>query len=163
MKCEFCSEADAAYFAGSAVWMVRACVRCTPLCANLFTFENNRDHAREVMISQHQHEPRRKLLELRQHSITVFLSDSLEVVGMEIETRRDRRMVKWRRDGFIREFLVNNVGLSYFNRDELISAPGFDVALLKSDLELSRNNLQPRFVVASTACLDALATQRPVV
>ena len=159
MKCEFCSEEGAEHLALSAERKVRACVRCAPLCANILTFENNRDHAREVMIGQHQNEPRRKLLELKNHSVEVFLAESLEVVALEIESRRDRRVLKWRRDGAVREFAVNNVGRSYGNRDEMIPCAGFDVALLKGDIALSENNLHPRFRRAASACLETYATQ----
>jgi hypothetical protein len=156
MKCEFCGEESATYLALPPDRKVRACARCAPLCSNLFTFENNRDHAREVMIGQHQDEPRRKLLELENHDITVFLSDSLEIVALEVESKRDRRLVKWREEGFAKAFLINNVGRSYSNRDELIPCAGFDVASLKNDIEISRNNLQPRFDVAGAACLKKL-------
>lgn len=154
MKCEFCGDSGAGQLALSDGRKVRACVRCAPLCANILTFENNGQHAREVMIGQHQNEPRRKLLELKNHSVEVFLEDTLEVVALEIEARRDRRVLKWRRGGAVREFVVNNAGRSYDNRDEMIPGSGFDVASLSDDIALSENNLHPRFRLAASVCLD---------
>lgn len=104
-------------------------------------------------MGQHQNGPGRKLLELKNHVVTVFLSESLAVIALEIEARRDRRVLRWSHPDEIREFAVRNVGSSYSNRDELTACKGFDLASLKEDVELSRSNLQPRVIRAFSACL----------
>jgi hypothetical protein len=158
MKCEFCGEGGADYsLCGDR--RIRACPKCDPLCSPILTLQNGRLHSREVMIGQHQNEPRRKLLELKNHVVTVFLSESLDVIALEIESRIDRRVLRWSHPDAIREFSVRNVGKSYSNRDEMTACTGFDLASLKEDVELNRNNLQPRVIRALSACLLKVPTQ----
>ena len=156
MKCGFCSEADASFTSLPDGRQVRSCERCVPLCSLILVIENNRLNAREVMIAQHQSESRRKLLELRNHSVTAFFSGELAVVTLEIESRRDKRVVRWHQSGATKEYVVENLGRSYANRDEMIPSVGFDAQSFKTDLELSRANLQPRLIVAAEACLRKL-------
>jgi hypothetical protein len=156
MKCEFCSEEDASFKSLPDDRQVRTCERCAPLCSLVLVVENNRLNAREVMIAQHQRESRRKLLELKNHFVTAFFSESLAVVTLEIESRRDKRVVRWYQSGTMKEYAVENIGRSYANRDEMIPSVGFDAQSFKTDLELSRENLQPRLIVAAEACLGKL-------
>jgi hypothetical protein len=156
MRCAFCSEEGASYFSHADGPQVRSCGRCAPLCPLILVFENNRANAREVMIGQHQNEPRRKLIELKNHFVTAFFSESLEVISMEIEARWEKRVVRWYRSGATMAYVVENIGRSYGNRDEMIPSAGFDARAFKGDIALSRENLQPRFVVAAEACLAKL-------
>jgi hypothetical protein len=152
MKCEFCGEGGADY-ALCGDRRIRACPKCAPLCSSILIIENGRLHSREVMMGQHHNEPRRKLLELKNHLVTVFLSELLDVIALEVEAQRDRRVLRWSHPDEIREFSVRNVGSSYSNRDEMTACTGFDLVALKEDVELSRNNLQPRVIRAFSACL----------
>jgi hypothetical protein len=156
MKCEFCSDDTASWVSPAGGRQVRACERCAPLCSLVLVFENDRLNAREVMIVQHQSGPRRKLLELKNHFVTAFFSDALDVVTLEIESWRDNRVVLWHQSGSMKEYAVENIGRSYDNRDEMRPLAGFDAKAFKTDLELSRENLQPRVIAAAEACISKL-------
>ena len=151
MRCEFCGELDAPVMRLFPHRSAGLCRKCAPVFAGILTLKNGRLGAREVMISQHAGEPRRKLLELRNHCITVFLSESLDVTALEIESKVQRTVLRWTLGGTVSEFAVDNIGTSYFNRDEMIPGKGFDYALFHQDIEVSRKNLQPRMMAAIKA------------
>ncbi len=159
MKCEFCGAGFTAIPWYFDFGTKRVCSKCKSVCAKILTREINQPNSREVMIGQHQFHPARKLLELKRHSITVFLSESLDVIAMEIESRVDQKILRWNIEGQIRNFEVRNIGSSYSNRDEMIPCLGFDVVRLFEDIELSRNNLQDRVQLA----IDSLRAKLPQV
>jgi hypothetical protein len=152
MRCEFCGESNAPSVRIYPHRSAGLCPGCAPVFACILTIENGESDAREVMINQHAGEPRRKLLELRDHYITAFLSDSLEIIALEIESKSPRMVILWRRHGMLAEFTVKNVGRSYFNRDEMIPGRGFDFDALRKDVAKSGANLQQRVRLALDAC-----------
>ena len=156
MRSEFCGELNAPSVRKEPDRNGALCPRCAPLVANILTFKNGGSHAREVMISQHAGEPRRKLLEFQNHYITTFLSDSLDVIALEIESKSPRMAVRWKQGGGTAEYLIRNEGRSYDNRDEMIPLNGFDFASLKRDLEESKRNLQERVRLAIDFCIAEL-------
>lgn len=148
IPCEFCG----APLLGSAK-PPRRCPACESLALPFLVMENPRDGAREVMIGQHAGEPRRKLLELRTHSVVVFVDEARGILALEIETKVGDRVLRWHRDKGQVEYLVHSTGKSYSSRDEMIPRLGFDREALRRDLALSRNNLRPALLAALEAAL----------
>ena len=156
MKCEFCGAGVTVFPWFFDYGAKSVCAKCKPVCANILTIENARLNSREVMIGQHKYEPARKLLELKNHTITVFVSELLVVIALEIESRVDRKVLRWNLDGRIGRFNVRNVGSSYANRDDMIPCKDFDVDLLFEDIELSSDNLHSRVHLAISSLRSRL-------
>lgn len=150
IRCEFCGKPTT----NPPPTQQRLCPSCDALSQPLLTLHHDAFEAREVMINQHAGEPRRKLLELRNHSVVVFFSDRLEITALEIEAKGDPHILRWNQKTGGAEYLVRNLGKGYGNRDELIPQSGFDYAGLHRDLTRSRVNLTPALVHAMESILD---------
>lgn len=152
IPCEFCGTPLARN--AKAAERSRRCTSCDTLARPFLVQENPRDGAREVMISQHSGEPRRKLLELRTHSVVVFLDDAGGILALEIETKSGDRVLRWHREKGEVEYLVHSTGRSYSSCDEMIPRLGFDRDALRRDLDASRTNLRPFILYAFAAALN---------
>ena len=157
VRCEFCGKiADAAHASQDAARPPR-CSACEALARPLFVFGAPGVGVREVMINQYPGEPARKQLELPAHTVVVFLDARLEILGLEIETKNDHRLLRWSPVSGPGEFRVHNVGRSYGNRDELIKESGFDRTQLERDIAAVRHVLRPGVLAALVAAAHGQA------
>ena len=151
LRCEFCGKIADADPASPDGARPPRCPACEVLAGPLFTLGGAYTDVREVMINQHPGEPARKQLELSSHTVVVFLNARFEILGLEIETKNDHRLLRWSPAAGPEEFRVRNIGRSYDNRDELIKESDFDRTHLKHDIAAVRHVLQPDILAALTA------------
>lgn len=148
MRCSFCGEPNPAHRWHYGNRFLGLCGVCEKISGNIVTIASGSQGAREVMVNQHEKDLRRKLLELRLHHITVYFSSALDIVALDIESIRERRMLKWTSAGTLNQYAFENVGHTYSNHDQFTFDRRFDFPALDADIVSSSGNLKPNILEA---------------